>query len=123
LNTPFRDPSDLIHESVGLLAVLATRSLYDEQPELWRLGESGRARTHEDFVQHFRALATMDEVVFEAHVRYCEGLFSSRGYPQKWLDDAWRHMQSVLAAELPETASAPAVRLLSQVVGKQTPGH
>ena len=104
-------------ENVGLLAALATRSLYEEQPELWRLGESGRARTHEDFVEHFRALATLDEVVFESHVRYCEGLFSARGYPKRWLDDVWRHMAAVVAAELPPLASRRVMTLLSQVVG------
>ena len=117
-----RDPADLLAENVGLLAALATRSLYEEQPDLWRLGEPGRARTHEDFVEHFRALATLDEVVFEAHVRYCEGLFSARGYPKRWLEDAWRHMAAVVAAELPPPASGRVMAVLGQVVGNPLGG-
>ena len=105
---------------MGLLAALATRAVYQEQPDLWRFGEAGRARTLEDFVHHFRALATMDEVVFEAHVRYCEGLLSVRRFPFTWLQDAWRHMAVVVTAELPEAAAAPVIRLL--VGGVRSPG-
>lgn len=100
-------------ENVGLLATLATRALYAEQPDLWQRGEYGRARTLEDFTHHFRALAPMDEVVFEAHVRYCEGLFAARGYPHKWLEDAWRHMALVVAAELPDVAARQVLTVLN----------
>ena len=116
LSAPTRDPADILEESAGLLAALATRAVYEEQPDLWRFGEAGRARTQEDFVHHFRALATMDELVFEAHVQYCEGLFSVRGYPLKWLQDAWRHMATVVTAELPEAAAAPVMRVLVGVI-------
>jgi hypothetical protein len=122
LSVPARDPADILEESAGLLAALATRAVYEEQPDLWRFGEAGRARTQEDFVHHFRTLATMDEVVFEAHVRYCEGLFSVRGYPLTWLQDAWRHMAAVVTAELPEAAAAPVMRLLVGVVGNAHAG-
>ena len=122
MSAPARDPADILEEGVGLLAALATRAVYQEQPDLWRFGEAGRARTLEDFVHHFRALATMDEVVFEAHVRYCEGLFSVRRFPLTWLQDAWRHMAVVVTAELPEAAAAPVIRLLVGVVGSPSAG-
>jgi hypothetical protein len=122
LSSPPRDPADVLEEGTGLLAALATRAVYEEQPGLWRFGEAGRARTQEDFVHHFRALATMDQVVFEAHVRYCEGLFSARGYPRTWLQDAWRHMAAVVAAELPQAAATPVMQLLVSVVGNPHAG-
>jgi hypothetical protein len=122
LSAPTRDTADILEESAGLLATLATRAVYEEQPGLWRFGEAGRARTQEDFVHHFRALATMDEVVFEAHVRYCEGLFSARGYPFTWLQDAWRQMAAVVTAELPDAAAAPVLQLLVAVVGNPHAG-
>jgi hypothetical protein len=122
LNAPPRDPADVLEENAGFLAALATRAVYEEQPDLWRFGEAGRARTQEDFVHHFRALATMDEVVFEAHVRYCEGLFSVRDYPLTWLQDAWRHMAAVVTAELPEATAQPVMQVLVGVVGNAHAG-
>jgi hypothetical protein len=122
LNAPPRDPADVLEENAVFLAALATRAVYEEQPDLWRFGEAGRARTQEDFVHHFRALATMDELVFEAHVRYCEGLFSVRGYPLRWLQDAWRHMAAVVTAELPEATAQPVMKVLVGVVGNAHAG-
>jgi len=116
LNPPSRSTGDIVAENVGLLATLATRALYAEQPELWQLGEYGRARTLEDFTHHFRALAPMDEFVFEAHVRYCEGLFAARGYPHEWLEDAWRHMALVVGTELPDDAAREVLQVLNGAV-------
>ena len=113
-----RDPSVLLQEHVAAMSLLATRALYDEQPELWQLGEHGRARTLEDFGHHFRALAALDERAFEAHVRYCYRLFRARGFPVRWLADAWRHMEPVLRAELPAHAAEPAVALLLKATSR-----
>ena len=33
-----RNPSVLLQENVAAMSLLATRALYDEQPELWKLG-------------------------------------------------------------------------------------
>ena len=41
-----------------MLAILATRGLYEEQPELWKLGERGRARA----LRPTRARASMSAV-------------------------------------------------------------
>ena len=112
-----RAPRVLLTETAELLSLLATRALYEEQPELWRLGEYGRARTLEDFGHHFRALATLEKDVFEAHVRYCNELFKARGFPLRWLDDAWRHMENVIPRELPPVAAEPALDILREVTG------
>jgi len=96
-----------------MLALLATRGLYDEQPDLWRMGERGRERTLEDFTHHFRALEVLDDRVFRRHVEYCQSLFQSRGFPQKWLDDAWRWMKLVIERELPPAVARPALAVLS----------
>ena len=112
-----RDPRTVLQESLGLLALTATRRLYDEQPDLWRMGEEGRARTLEDFTHHFRALAALNEDTFRRHVDYCLDLFSQRNFPKQWLDDAWRIMDAVLRAEVPESASTPAVAILVSVTG------
>jgi hypothetical protein len=107
-----RDPTVLLQENAAAMSLLATRRLYAEQPELWRLGEYGRARTLEDFGHHFAALARLDDRAFEAHVRYCYGLFGARGFPPRWLADAWRHMEPVLRSQLPPHAAEPAIALL-----------
>jgi hypothetical protein len=118
---PERPARVLLAESSGLLSLLATRALYDEQPELWRLGENGRARTLEDFGHHFRALATLQREVFEAHVVYCYELFAARGFPLRWLSDAWRHMEAVIPRELPAAAAEPALVILREVTGPAGP--
>jgi hypothetical protein len=105
-------PQALLVEMTDFLALLATRAIYDEQPELWELGEQARARTLEDFGHHFRALATLDESVFGSHVMYCIDLFRQRSFPQQWLTDAWRHMTAVMERELPPEVAAEAVRVL-----------
>ena len=115
MTAPERDPRTVLAESVGYLALAATRRLYDEQPSLWDLGEHGRARTLEDFTHHLKALASLDEVTFRNHVDYCRRLFADRNLPLRWLDDAWRTMATVLTDELPAAVADPAVELLRAV--------
>ena len=98
-----------------MLAVLAARGLYEEQPELWRLGESGRARTIEDFNHHFRALQSLNAAAFAAHVAYCENLFAARGFPKQWLDDAWRWMRTVIRRELPTPCAVATLAVMDAV--------
>ena len=112
-----REPRKVLSEMAPVLSVLATRALYEEQPELWKLGERGRSRTVEDFHHHFMALRSLDAAVFRSHVQYCEALFAARGFPQKWLDDAWSWMAVVMERELPETVAHPALATLNEVVG------
>lgn len=107
----------VLHEALGHLALLATRRLYDEQPDLWKLGEHGRARTLEDFTHHLRALSTLSEDTFRRHVDYCLDLFASRNFPKRWLDDAWRVMATVLRDEMPRPVSEPATAVLRAVTG------
>jgi hypothetical protein len=106
----------LLVELTDFLAVVATRAMYDEQPELWQLGEQARARALEDFGHHFRALATLDEVVFASHVEFCMNLFRQRSFPQQWLTDGWRHMAAVMERELAPKVAEEAVRVLRQGV-------
>jgi hypothetical protein len=115
---PGNEPSTqaVLVELTGFLAVLATRAMYDEQPELWELGEGARAHTVEDFGHHFRALATLDEAVFGSHVQYCIDLFRQRSFPQQWLTDGWRHMATVIERELPPEAAEEAVTVLRRGV-------
>ncbi len=114
MTEPTREPGVIIRESVAVLALLATRMLYEEQPALWELGEHGRARTLEDFGHHFKSLALLDAEAFDAHVRYCTRLFTARGFPLRWLDDAWRVMAVVSRAELPPAVGAEATRIVSR---------
>jgi hypothetical protein len=106
----------LLVELTDFLAIVATRAMYDEQPELWQLGEQARAHTLEDFGHHFRALATLDERVFASHVQYCIDLFRQRSFPQQWLTDGWRHMTAVMERELPPKVAEEAIRVLRQGV-------
>ena len=112
-----RPPATVLHEALGLLALTATRRLYAEQPELWELGEHGRARTLEDFTHHLRMLATLSEDAFRGHVEYCERLFEQRNFPRKWLEDAWRILDDVLRDEVPASAGDPARTILRAVTG------
>jgi hypothetical protein len=91
---------------------VATRRLYAEQPDLWSMGERGRSRTLEDFEHHFRALQALRLEMFEKHVRYCHDLFEERRFPRRWLDDAWRIMDGVLADELPASTADEARAIL-----------
>lgn len=116
MNPDERDPRIVLGESVGALALVATNRLYAEQPELWKLGEHGRARTLEDFTHHLRQLSGLSAEVFAGHVDYCHRLWTSRGFPQKWLDDAWRIIDEVLRSELPPAVHEPAVALLWSTV-------
>lgn len=106
----------LLVELTDFLAVLATRAMYDEQPELWQRGEQARMHTVEDFGHHFRALATLDEMVFASHVQFCIDLFRQRSFPQQWLTDGWRHMAAVMERELPPKVAEEAIRVLRQGV-------
>ncbi len=107
-----REASVVLAEAVGYLALTATRRLYEEQPDLWKLGEHGRARTLEDFTHHLRMLAGLSPPVVATHVAYCEGLWKARGFPRRWLDDAWRILDEVLRDELPQRVHEPARELL-----------
>lgn len=111
-----RSPPRVLVELTEFLAVMAARSMYDEQPELSELGERGRAHTIEDFGHHFRALATLDEAVFASHVQFCIDLFRHRSFPQQWLRDGWRHMAVVIRRELPPEVADDALRVLRQGV-------
>jgi hypothetical protein len=111
---PQRDPGAVLREAVGYLALLATRRHYEEQPALWELGEQGRARTLEDYEHHFRHLATLDARVWTGHLRYCDELFSQRGFPKRWLTDAWRIMGQVLDDEMPPEVRAATRDLLGE---------
>lgn len=110
-----REPTVVLAEAIGYLALTATRRLYDEQPDLWKLGEHGRARTLEDFTHHLRMLAGLSAPVFAAHVAYCDGLWEARNFPRQWLDDAWRILDDVLRDELPPRVHEPARQLLRVV--------
>jgi hypothetical protein len=115
-----RDPVIVVREAVPHLAFLATERLYAEQPDLWRLGEEGRARTLEDFTHHLRALVPLSGNHFRSHVDYCRSLFDQRGFPQQWLDDAWRILAAVLRDELPAGAANAVIGVLDGVTaGKE----
>ena len=117
-----RDPRRVLAESVGYLALVATRRLYAEQPTLWDLGERGRARTLEDFTHHLKALATLDDTTFRNHVEYCRQLFTDRNLPLRWLDDAWHTIGAVLGDELPPSVHRPAIELLHANTTTTEPG-
>lgn len=98
-HNPSRIPKVILAERAEHLAFLATERTYEREPELWEMGEHGRARTLEDFGHHFRALA-QGPAAFSTHIRYCYDLFSKRGFPLRWLDDAWKTMHEVCHDEL-----------------------
>ena len=89
-----------IRESMGWLALLATRRTYAAQPDLWRLGEQGRARTIEDFTHHLRS-ALGGDTHWRSHLDYSVRLFDARGFPQRWLLDAFVTLREVLADTFP----------------------
>ncbi len=100
-----------------MLAFEATTALYEEQPDLWRMGERGRSRTLEDFGRHFESLASLDADQFAAYVRYCEALFDNHGFPRQWLIDAWRIMAVVIRRKLPSSVANPVIALLAETSG------
>lgn len=98
--TPPRPPRAWLAESVSLIALLATRDTYAAQPRLWELGENGRARTIEDFGHHLRAaIGTARQ--WRDHLDYCISLFSQRGFPLRWLTEAFVTLDRVLGETLP----------------------
>ena len=119
-DAPERDPRVVLGERVGHLTLVATEALYAEQPDLWRMGEEGRRGTFDDFGHHFRVLATLDPESVASHVRYCRNLFTQRGFPLRWLDDAWRTMTTVVRAELPAELASAAVEVLDAGVAAGT---
>jgi hypothetical protein len=113
-----REPQVVLAEMAPVLAVLATRGLYAEQPGLWSMGERGRERTLEDFGHHFRALQSLNGAAFRSHVHYCRDLFRARDFPHRWLDDAWRWMETVIRSELPEPLAARALAVLNEGIAE-----
>jgi hypothetical protein len=113
MTSPERNPTQVLAEAAGMLSFEATRALYDEQPALWTMGERGRTRTLADFGHHFESLATLDEAVFSAYVRYCETLFDNHHFPRRWLTDAWRIMAVVIGREMPPGVAARAIEVLT----------
>lgn len=95
-DAPDRADTAWLSESVGWLALMATRDTYRADPWLWRLGEDGRARTTEDFTHHLRA-ALAGDLQWREHVRYSLTLFDARGFPQRWLTDAFVTLSDVVA--------------------------
>jgi hypothetical protein len=122
MTEPERPPEIVLAENAPLLALLATRGLYEEQPALWKLGERGRKHTLEDFNHHFRALQTLSVPAFRGHVEYCDNLFDARGYPRTWLQDAWRWMAIVIERELPAPVAERALGVLNEVVSAGSTG-
>lgn len=99
-STPARPPAAWLDECRSVIALLATRDTYAEQPELWELGEHGRARTIEDFEHHLRAARGTDRQ-WREYVAYCLELFDARGFPFRWLTDAFATLSRVLAEHFP----------------------
>lgn len=97
---PPRAPHAWLRESIGWVALLATNRTYAAEPGLWRLGEQGRARTIEDFTHHLRAVLGGD-AHWRKHLDYSVRLFDARGFPQRWLIDAFATLCDVLAEAFP----------------------
>ena len=115
--TPPRPARAWLQESLSFLALVATRDTYAAQPSLWNLGEHGRARTIEDFEHHLRAAMGTD-TGWNAHLAYCLDLFSSRGYPHRWLTDAFSTLSRVLLENLPPDVTAEARAHLDRGEGR-----
>lgn len=109
--TPERAPEAWLDECRPVIALLATRDTYAAQPSLWKLGEYGRARTIEDFEHHLRAAAG-SEAQWRAHVAYCLELFTARGFPFRWLTDAFGTLSRLLGEQLPDPLTADVRRNL-----------
>ncbi|MEX2424943.1 MAG: hypothetical protein WD990_13285 [Acidimicrobiia bacterium] len=65
---------------------------------------------------HFRAIAE-GEQAFREHVEYCYRLFAERGFPQDWLDSAWRFMRKVADRELDGDTHTAFISRLDGVTG------
>lgn len=109
---PSRPGPAVLAETRHLIALLATRDTYIAQPRLWELGENGRARTIEDFEHHLKAAMSSDRQWSE-HLAYCVSLFTQRGFPLRWLTEAFDTLARVLPQHLPADTVADAVRRLS----------
>lgn len=109
---PERAAHDVLGESVGWLALEATRRTYADDPSLWRLGEFGRARTLEDHGHHLTALAAGTDAAWAAHLRYCVTLFAGRGLPIRWLSEAFATLDALLGDVLDGGVTADARRRL-----------
>jgi hypothetical protein len=101
-HTPQRVDALWLRESIDWLALMATSRTYAHHPELWRLGEQGRARTIEDFTHHLRA-ALAGDLQWREHLTYSVTLFDARGFPQRWLRDAFVTLSAVLAEAFGES--------------------
>ena len=102
--TPERPAAAWLAESRGFLALLATRDTYIAQPALWELGEYGRARTLEDFTHHLHAAGGTQQQ-WDHYLAYCLSLFDQRGFPFRWLTDAFATLARLLAENLPESVA------------------
>ena len=111
--TPQRSAHAWLSESLESLALLATRRTYEADPSLWRLGEHGRARTLEDFTHHLRA-ALGNEALWIKHVAYSLELFDARGFPQRWLTEAFETLRAVLVDSFPDEVTREVAQRLEQ---------
>ena len=110
-DVPPRTPHDWLDESLQALALLATRRTYQREPALWRLGEHGRARTVEDFTHHLRA-GLGSESLWRKHVGYSLELFDARGFPQRWLLEAFATLRDVVVESFPAEVTRDVVERL-----------
>ena len=85
-----RDPRIVLRESVGTLALAATNRLYAEQPELWKLGEHGRARTLEDFEPFLVRLRTAKPQIFALYDELPDMSEGYRKNARSYLDEFFR---------------------------------
>lgn len=115
-----REVDVVLSEAASHLAYLSTEALYEEQPDLWKLGEHGRHHTLNDFTLHFRAIASGVDA-FRAHADYSYALFEQRGFPRRWLDDAWELMERIGGGNLDEPARGVFLERLSAVIGGSQP--
>ena len=113
---PERTAHAWLSESLETLALLATRRTYEADPGLWRLGEYGRARTLEDFTHHLRA-ALGNEALWTKHLAYSLELFDARGFPQRWLTDAFATLRDVVLDSFPEPLTRAVAQRLEQAPG------
>lgn len=110
---PARSTHAWVAESLETLALLATRRTYEAEPGLWRLGEHGRARTLEDFTHHLRA-ALGNDALWTKHLAYSLELFDARGFPQRWLTEAFATLREVVLDSFPDSVTRAVAERLEQ---------